>query len=95
MPSINELAKLKPIRSDFNSDVEFSRLSALWEDHIAPVIDELERMAGTRPQLSSFEDSEDFEEAFGFWMQRQGRIIAMRLSDTLKRWQILRRSDDG
>jgi hypothetical protein len=51
-------------------------------------------MAGTRPQPSSFEDSEDFEEAFGFWMGRQGRVIAMRLSDALMQWQSLSCSDD-
>jgi hypothetical protein len=95
VPSISDLVGLKPIRSDFNSDVEFRRLSGLWEDHIAPVIVELERTAGTKPQPSSFEDSEDFEEAFGFWMGRQGRVISMRLSDALMRWQSLSRSDDG
>lgn len=95
MPSINDLVDLKPIQSNFNSDVEFSRLSDLWEDHIAPLIVELEQMAGTRPQPSSFEDSEDFEEAFGFWMGRQGGGIAMRLSHALRRWQTLSRSDDG
>ncbi len=95
MESISDLAGLKPIRSDFNSDVEFRRVSDLWEDHIAPVIVDLELMACTRPQLSGFEDSEDFEEAFGFWMGRQGRVIAMRLSDALRRWQNLSRSDDG
>lgn len=95
MPSISDLAKLEPIRSDFKSVAEFRRLSDLWEDHIALVIVELKRLAGTRPQPSSFEDSEDFEEAFGFWMGRQGRVIAMRLSDALRRWQSLSRSDDG
>jgi hypothetical protein len=95
VPSISDLAKLEPIRSDFKSDSEFRRLSDLWEEHIAPVIVELKRMAGTRPQPSSFEDSEDFEEAFGFWMGRQGRVIATRLSDALRRWQSLSRSDDG
>lgn len=95
MPSISDLEKLEPIRSDFNSDAEFRRLSDLWEDHIAPVIVELKRMAGTRPQPSSFDDSEDFDEAFGFWMGRQGRVIAMRLSDALRQWQSLSCSDDG
>jgi hypothetical protein len=95
VPSINDLVDLKPIQSNFNSDVEFSRLSDLWEDHIAPLIVELEKMAGTRPQPSSFEDSEDFEEAFGFWMGRQGRVIAMRLSHALRRWQTLSRSNEG
>ena len=95
MPSISDLAKLEPIRSDFKSVAELRRLSDLWEDHIAPLIVELEQMAGTRPQPSSFEDSEDFEEAFGFWMGRQGGGIAMRLSHALRRWQTLSRSDDG
>lgn len=95
MPSISDLAKLEPIRSDFKSDAEFRRLSDLWEVHIASVIFELKRMAGARPQPSSFEDSKDFEEAFGFWMEGQGRVIAMRLSDALKRWQSLSRGDDG
>jgi hypothetical protein len=95
MPTIDDLAKLEPIRSNFKSDAEFRRLSDLWEDHIAPVIVELKRMAGTKPQPSSFEDSEDFEEAFGFWMGRQGRVISMRLSEALRRWQSLSRSDDG
>lgn len=95
MPSINDLVSLKPIRSDFNSDVEFRRLSDLWEAHIAPMIIELELMARNRPQLSSFEFSEDFEEAFGFWMGRQGRVIGMRLSDALRRWQALSRSDES
>lgn len=94
MPSISDLEMLKPVRSDFGSDDEFMRLSALWGDHIVPVIVELKRMAGTRPQPSSFEDREDFEEAFGFWMGRQGRVIAMRISDTLRQWQSLSRSDD-
>lgn len=95
MPSVSDLVELKPIRSDLNSDAEFIRLSDLWEDHILPVIVELECMAGTRPQSCSCEDSKDFEEAFGFWMRRQGRVIAMCLSDALKRWQTLSRSDDG
>lgn len=94
MPSISDLVGRKPIRSDFYSDVEFRRLSDLWEDHIAPMIVELDRMAGTKPQPSGFEDSEDFEESFGFWMGRQGRVIAMRLSDALRLWQSLSRSDD-
>ena len=66
MPSINDLVVLKQIRSDLNSDLEFRRLLDLWEDHIAPVIVKLARMAGTKPQPSSFDDSKDFEEAFGF-----------------------------
>ena len=95
MPTINDLERLEPIRSDFASDAEFRRLLDLWEDHIAPVIIELKRMAGTRPQPSSFEDSEDFEEALGFWMGRQGRVVAMRLSYALRQWQTLRQSNDA
>ena len=94
MPTINDLAKLQPIRSAFNSDAEFRRLSGLWEDHIAPVIVELERIAATKPQPSSFEENEAFEEALGFWMGRQGRVISLHLSNALRRWQSLSRSDD-
>ena len=95
MPTINDLTKLQPIRIDFNSDAEFRRLSGLWEDHIVPVIADLERRFSTRPQPSIFKDSEDFEEALGFWMGRQGRIITMRLSDALKQWETITRSDEG
>lgn len=80
MPSFNDLVKLEPIRSEFTSDVEFERLSRLWDEHIAPTIADLERVASTKPQPTSFEDSEDFEEAFGFWMGRQGRVISLRIS---------------
>lgn len=95
MLSISDLAKLEPIRSDLKSDAEFRRLSDLWEEHIAPVMVELKHMSGTRPQSSSFENGEDFEEAFGFWMGRQGRVIAMRLSDASRKWQSLSLSDDS
>lgn len=95
MPSISDLAMLKPVRSDFGSDDEFIRLSGLWEDHIAPVIVELERIADTKPQPSSFEENEAFEEAFGFWMGRQGRVISLHLSNALRRWQSLSRGDGG
>ena len=95
MPTIDDLAKLQPIRSDFNSDAEFRRLSGLWEDHIEPVIVELKRIADTKPQPSSFEEREAFDEALGFWMGRQGRAIALHLSDALRRWQSLSCGDDG
>jgi hypothetical protein len=95
VPSISDLAMLKPVRSDFRSDDEFIRLSGLWEDHIAPVIVELKRLADTKPHPSSFQDQESFEEAFGFWMGRQGRVIAFQLSNALRRWEGLRRDDDG
>ena len=95
MPSISDLAMLKPVRSDFGSDDEFIRLSGLWEDHIAPVIVELERIADTKPQPSSFEENEAFEEALGFWIGRQGQVISLHLSNALRRWEGLSRGDDG
>lgn len=95
MPTIDELKKQKPMMSDCKSADEFRRLSGPWEDHIAPVIVQLERIADTQPQPSSFEDSEDFEEAFGFWMGRQGRVISLHLSNALMRWQSLSRCDDN
>ena len=95
MPSISDLEMLKPVRSDFGSDDEFMRLSGLWEDHIAPVIVKLERIADTKPQPSSFEENDAFEEALGFWMGRQGRVISLHLSNALRRWQSLSRSDYG
>lgn len=94
MSAIDDLVKLQPIRSGFNSDAEFRGLSGLWENHIAPVIVELEPIADTKPQPSSFEVREAFEEAFGFWMGRQGRAIALYLSDALRRWQNLSHGDD-
>ena len=95
MPTINDLEKQKPVMSDFQSADEFRRLSGLWEDHIAPVIVELKRIADTKPQPDSFEENEAFEEAFGFWMGRQGGIISLHLSNALRRWQSLSRSDGG
>jgi hypothetical protein len=93
MASIKDLSKLKPIRSEFNSDIEFKKLSILWEEHVAPAIVDLERMASTKPQPSSFEASEEFEEAFGFWMGRQGRVISIHLSLVIEKWRALNRSD--
>jgi|TARA_B110000240_G_scaffold145978_1_gene161317 hypothetical protein len=49
------------------SDFEFKIQSALWEEHIVPVIIRLENIAQTRPIKSSFENDEEFEEALGFW----------------------------
>ena len=93
MASINDLSRLKPIRSEFTSDIEFRRLSILWEEHIAPAIVHLERIASTKPQPSSFEATEEFEEAFGFWMGRQGRVISIHLSLVIEKWRTLNRID--
>ncbi len=93
MASIKNLAKLKPIRSEFTSDIEFRKLSRLWDEHIAPAIVDLERMASTKPQSGSFEVSEDFEEAFGFWMGRQGRVISIHLSRAIEQWRAINRSN--
>ncbi len=93
MASINDLAKLKPIRAEFTSDIEFRKLSRLWDEHIAPTIVGLERIASTKPQPGSFEVSEDFEEAFGFWMGRQGRVISIHLSRAIEQWGALNRSN--
>lgn len=94
MPTISDLVKLQPIRSDFNSDAKFRRLMGLWQDQIIPVLADLERVSKTRPQPSSFANREDFEEAFSFWMGRQGRVIAMRLADALKQWKTITRNDE-
>lgn len=93
MASIKDLAKLKPIRAAFTSGIEFRKLSRLWDEHIAPAIVDLERMASTKPQPGIFEGSEDFEEAFGFWMGRQGRIISIRLSRAIEQWRALNRNN--
>lgn len=95
MPTIYDLAKLQPIRSEFNSDAEFRRLSGLWEAHIAPVIVELERIAATKPQPSGFEENEALEEALSSWMGIQGRVISLHLSNALRRWQVLSVGNDG
>lgn len=89
MPSINDLVHLKPIRSDFTSDVEFTRMLDLWEDNMSPLIVDLERIASSKPVAASFEAREDFEEAFGFWMGRQGRVISKRLSHAFEVWRSL------
>lgn len=93
MASIKDLAELKPIRSDFTSDIEFRKLSRLWDEHIAPAIVGLERIASSKPQPGSFEVSEDFEEVFGFWMGRQGRVISIHLSRAIEQWRALNRSN--
>ena len=89
MPSFKDLLDLKPVQTECTSDVEFGRLSILWEEHIAPTIVDLERIALTRPEPGSFEDNESFEEAYGFWMGRQGRVFSLRLSGKIREWQVL------
>jgi hypothetical protein len=91
--SIKDLAKLKPVRAEFTSDIEFRKLSRLWDEHIAPAIVDLEHIASTKPQPGYFEVREDFEEAFGFWMGRQGRVISIRLSSAIEQWRALNRSN--
>lgn len=89
MASIKDRAKLKPVRAEFTSDIEFRKMSRLWDEHIAPAIVDLEHIASTKPQPGYFEVREDFEEAFGFWMGRQGRVISMRLSHAFEMWRSL------
>ena len=72
------------------SDFEFKIQSALWEEHIVPVIIRLENIAQTRPIKSSFENDEEFEEALGFWMGRQGKVIAVNLSQAFMKWEELK-----
>ena len=93
MASIKDLAKLKPIRAEFTSDIEFRKMSKLWDEHIAPTIVDLEHIASAKPQPGNFEVREDFEEAFGFWMGRQGRVISIRLSSAISQWRTLNRSN--
>ena len=47
MPKISDLSDLKPIRSRCNSDRDFETQIALWEEKIAPVIENLESIAQT------------------------------------------------
>lgn len=93
MASIKDLAELKPIRAEFTSDIEFRKMSKLWDEHIAPAIVDLEHIASRKPQPDNFEVREDFEEAFGFWMGRQGRVISIRLSSAIEKWRALNRSN--
>lgn len=86
MPSLSDLTAKRPVEPQSGSRDEYQRQMAFWDLHIEPEITLLTKVISTQPKRENFEDEDDFEESWHFWMGRQGRAIGMRLSRALNIW---------
>lgn len=86
MPSLSDLTAKRPVKPQSGSLDEYQRQMAFWDLHIEPEIVALTEIVSNKPMREDFDDDDDFEESWHFWMGRQGRGVGMRLSRALDIW---------
>ena len=86
MPTLSDLIAKRPFKPQSGSLNDYHRQMAFWDLHIEPEIAALTSMISDKPQREDFNDEDDFEESWHFWMGRQGKIVGMRLTRVLNTW---------
>ena len=86
MPSLSDLTAKRPVEPQSGSLDEYQRQMAFWDLNIEPEIIALTEIVSNKPIREVFDDDDDFEESWHFWMGRQGRAVGMRLSRALDVW---------